>query len=70
MSESTVPNALLNPPLDIVDIDNAIKVIDYAADQGAYKSWAVIEQVQLVRNRLLAVVAAVQASQTVNTPNT
>lgn len=38
--------------LSLSDIQNAVKVIDFAADQGAFRGWGVIEQVLIVRNRL------------------
>lgn len=41
-----------SPVLSIADIQNAIRVIDYAADQGAFKGWGTIEQVLAVRNRM------------------
>ena len=40
------------PVLSISDIQNAIRVIDYAAEQGAFKGWNTIEQVLAVRNRM------------------
>ncbi len=40
------------PSLEIVDIVNAIKIIDYACEQGAFKGWEVISQVNSVRTRL------------------
>lgn len=45
------------PSLGLVDIQNALKVIDYACDQGAFKGWSTIEQVQLVRTKIAAFVA-------------
>jgi hypothetical protein len=50
--------------LSVNDIDNAVKIIDYAADQGAFKGWKTVEQVLLVRKRLtnfLDIAAAAQA---------
>lgn len=47
-------------PLNIGDIQNAIRVIDFACEQGAFKGWQVIEQVQAVRFRLLSFVESVQ----------
>lgn len=46
------------PSLTLSDIQNAIAAIDHAADQGAYKGWATIEQVFLVRSRMAAFIAA------------
>lgn len=38
--------------LSLQDIDNTIKVIDYACEQGAFKGWTTIEQVIGVRSKL------------------
>lgn len=38
--------------LNVNDILNAVKIIDFAAEQGAFKGWSTIEQVLIVRNRL------------------
>jgi hypothetical protein len=48
-AQPTVP---AGPTLGIDDIKNAVKIIDFASEQGAFKGWKVIEQVLLVRNRL------------------
>lgn len=48
--------------LTLNDIQNAVKVIDFAAEQGAFKGWGTIEQVLIVRNRLTAFVAAAGGS--------
>ena len=61
MSETTAPQTDA-PSLGLVDIQNALKVIDFAADQGAFKGWSTIEQVQLVRNNLAAFVAFAAAN--------
>lgn len=42
------------PAIGLVDLQNAVKVIDHAADQGAFKGWQTIEQVMAVRNKLVA----------------
>lgn len=39
--------------LHIGDIEAAVKVIDYASDQGAFKGWPVINDVLAIRNRLV-----------------
>lgn len=44
--------------LTLNDIQNAVKVIDFAAEQGAFKGWGTIEQVLIVRNRLNAFLGA------------
>lgn len=46
------------PTIGLADLQNAVKVIDYAAEQGAFKGWAVIEQVIAVRNKLNSFVLA------------
>lgn len=40
------------PTIGLADLQNAIKIIDYACDQGAFKGWQVIEQVASVRGKL------------------
>jgi hypothetical protein len=50
------------PSLGLVDIQNALKVIDFACDQGAFKGWSTIEQVQVVRTKLAAFVAYAAAN--------
>jgi hypothetical protein len=47
--------------LNITDISDAIKVLDYAAEQGAYRGWANIRQVIALRDRLDAFVTAAGA---------
>lgn len=46
------------PTIGLQDLQNAVKVIDYAAEQGAFKGWAIIEQVLVVRNKINSFVAA------------
>lgn len=43
----------------VTEIENAIRIIDYAAEQGAFKGWETIKQVIGVRERLLAFNVAV-----------
>lgn len=45
--------------LTVVDIRNAVNVIDFACTQGAFKGWDTITQVMSVRNKLQAFVDAV-----------
>ncbi|RYD59628.1 MAG: hypothetical protein EOP83_20550 [Verrucomicrobiaceae bacterium] len=47
--------------LSLNDIQNAVKVIDFAAEQGAFKGWKTIEQVLNVRQRLNAFLEVAQA---------
>jgi len=56
--DATAPAADAGPVIGLQDLQNAIKVIDYACEQGAFKGWATIEQVASVRGKLSAFVAA------------
>lgn len=49
--------------LSLSDIQNVVKIIDFAAEQGAFKGWQTIEQVLVVRSRLHNFVTAALASQ-------
>lgn len=51
--------------LGITDLKNVVKIIDHAAEQGAFKSWSIINQVQAVRNKFQAFIdyADQQAAQ-------
>lgn len=60
-AEATAPEAE-GPNLSITDIQNALRVIDFAADQGAFKGWSTIEQVYAVRQKLNAFVTFAQAN--------
>lgn len=51
------------PVINITDLENVVKIIDHAADQGAFKGWAVVEQVLAVRNKIQAFVAAAQPQE-------
>ncbi len=51
------PAVAAPPSIGLADLQNAVKVIDYAAEQGAFKGWTVIEQVIAVRNKINAFVA-------------
>jgi hypothetical protein len=42
------------PVIQITDLQNAVQIIDYACEQGAFKGWKVIEQVIAVREKLAA----------------
>ena len=50
------------PSLGIQDIENALKVIDFAAEQGAFKGWKTIQQVLQVREKIATFVAYAQAN--------
>jgi hypothetical protein len=49
---------MASPVIQITDLQNAVQIIDYACEQGAFKGWKVIEQVISVRETLVAFVAA------------
>jgi hypothetical protein len=61
--QDAAPVAQDQAAIGVVDLQNAVKIIDHAADQGAFKGWQVIEQVIAVRNKLNAFVTAALAAQ-------
>lgn len=60
-----IPDA---PTLGIQDIQNVLKIIDFAADQGVFKGWQTIQQVFAVRERVAAFVAFAQANADESAP--
>ena len=53
----TTDNTTENVTFDIIaELKNALTIIDYAAEQGAFKGWQVINQVLAVRGRVAAFV--------------
>jgi len=42
------------PTLQVQDLQNLLQVVDYAAEQGAFKGWNTISQVFAVRQKLNA----------------
>lgn len=50
------------PSLGLQDIQNALKIIDFAADQGAFKGWTTVQQVMSVRNKIADFVAYAEAN--------
>ena len=56
MTEETTP--VPAPALTVADIEMTVRALDYAAEQGAFRGWTVIEAVLAVRNRLAAFVQA------------
>jgi hypothetical protein len=48
--------------LNITDIADAVKVIDHAADQGAFRGWSNIRQILALRDRLDGFVSAATAA--------
>lgn len=49
--------------LNIVDLKNLLSVVDYAAQQGAFKGWETINQVLQVREKLAAFLMAAQQAE-------
>lgn len=65
MSEDTQYNTTTEseaPSLGLQDIQNALKIIDFAADQGAFKGWTTVQQVMSVRNKIADFVAYAEAN--------
>ena len=66
MTESTAPEVTATeadgPSLGIADIQNALRIIDYAAEQGTFKGWNTMQQVFSVRQRLDAFVQFAKAN--------
>ena len=65
MSEDTQYNSTTEseaPSLGLQDIQNALKIIDFAADQGAFKGWTTVQQVMSVRNKIADFVAYAEAN--------
>lgn len=50
--------------LNVTDVENAVKVIDFAAEQGAFKGWGTINEVLNVRNRLVLFLRSVKPENT------
>lgn len=57
-TEGVTQEATTTPNISVQDLQAAVQIIDYAADQGAFKGWGVITQVKAIRDRLDAFVAA------------
>jgi hypothetical protein len=53
------PSAEQPAQLQIGDIEAAVKVIDYASEQGAFRGWNVVQEVLVLRNRLVHFVRSV-----------
>jgi hypothetical protein len=47
------------PTLQVQDLQNLLQIVDYAADQGAFKGWTTISQVFAVRQKLHAFLQSV-----------
>ena len=62
-AEAVLPEPAIDAPsLGIQDIQNALKIIDFAAEQGTFKGWQTIQQVFAVREKIAAFVAYAQAN--------
>lgn len=44
--------------INLADLQNVVRVIDHACEQGAFKGWAVIEQVFALRTKINTFVEA------------
>lgn len=64
----TANTAPAGVPLELSDISNAVQIIDFACDQGAFKGWKTVEQVLGVRQRLNAFLAQAAAQQAAEAP--
>jgi hypothetical protein len=53
------PTATTPVNLDVNDIANAVKIIDFACDQGAFKGWDTLLGVKGVRDRLSTFLASI-----------
>lgn len=65
MSDNTAvadTNTVETPSLGLQDIENALKIIDFACEQGAFKGWTTINQVRSVRNKISAFVEYANAN--------
>jgi hypothetical protein len=56
------------PSINVNDLAAGVKLIDIAAEAGAYRGWELIRQALVVRDRLNSFVVAANAQ--VNTPAT
>lgn len=62
-NQAGAPAETAAPSISIQDLQNAVKVIDYACEQGAFKGWQVIEQVIGVRAKLVTFLEAAAPAQ-------
>jgi hypothetical protein len=46
--------------LSVEDIESAVKIIDHAAEQGAFKGWGLIQDVLVIRNKLVHFIRSTQ----------
>lgn len=61
----------MNPDLNlnIDDISDAVKIIDYASEQGAFKGWDNIRQILMVRDKLFNFVVSANATKEIKEKN-
>ena len=61
----------MNPDLNlnIDDISDAVKIIDYASEQGAFKGWDNIRQILMVRDKLFNFVVSANATKEITEKN-
>lgn len=70
-NQNTVPEntpAVEVPGIGLADLQMAVKIIDHAADQGAFKGWASIQQVFAVRTKINNFVVASLPAEVAPTP--
>lgn len=60
VTEEAATGPLTPLQLSVGDIENAVKVIDFACEQGAFKGWQVVGEVMGIRNRLVTFLRSVQ----------
>jgi len=63
-SETTTeaPAESTEATLSLVDIRNAVNIMDYACDQGTFKGWKMIGEVSTVRQKFVNFLNAVAAN--------
>ena len=67
VAQTPQPNAEA-PSLALQDIQNILKIIDFAADQGVFKGWTTIQQVFTVREKVAAFVEFAQTNMDEEAP--
>lgn len=67
-SVSTVTVPPTDPSISLSQIATLVASIDHAAEQGAFKGWAIIDQVRTARDAVAAFLKAQQDIIAANTP--
>jgi hypothetical protein len=62
-NQTPATDAVEPATISVIDLQNVVKIIDYAAEQGAFKGWEVIRQVAAVREKINVFVEAAAAAQ-------